>query len=543
MRCLPFHILYCNIIAKELGWRIQPEWLFTIKTVFMKEKLVELILKYGIIKTNFKQPITFKSGIRSPIYCNFRECSTHPDLMEVIRQSFQNLFANSGIDCVIGVATGAVPHSSIYAQSVGLPSGYIRPDAKVKDYGLKKMIEGCDVAGKTVGLMEDLVSTGESVISNAQILVKSGAEKIVLTSIFSYEMERSKKEFADAGFKLTSLITIHDVLPFLKNILLESDYLNLLDWVSDPEGWFNRHKLEFDFGFLTQLRQSAKDSGSIICFGSDPVLEALPLGFKGIRGYVDFMEIVFAEMAKNKLSPGMFKPNLAWWVIYDEPWLGKYEGSNALVNLMSNIHDYFPGIPITLDNKTGDIGTSSSQWAKFGYVNWCANSVTVHTYMGSDSVGPFISYCNPEKNKGAYLLVKTTNKGAADLELKKMADGRLVYEQVADNVIGWAKGNPGVGAVTAGNSPEELRILGKKFAGKDIPLLIPGVGPSQGGEAGEIATILRESDYELALARTNLSSGFFPWYKPGQPNPLTEECVNLCVETLRSQNKKIGYIG
>lgn len=512
----------------------------------MKKKLIQLILKYGIIKTNFKQPITFKSGIRAPIYCNFRECSSHPDLMEAIKQSFQNLFADTGIDCVIGVATGAVPHSSIYAQSVDLPSGYIRPDAKVKDYGLKKLIEGCDVSGKTVGLIEDLVSTGGSVISNAQILEKSGAEKIILASIFSYEMEISRKEFADAGFELTSLITVHDVLPFLKDTLSESDYLSLEDWVSDPEGWFDRHKVEFNFGFLTHLRQSAEDSGSIISFGLDPVIEALPKEYEilGIHGFVSFMEKVFKRMSDERLSPGMFKPNLAWWQNFDNPFDEKqFTGSKALVDMMKIIKAYFPSIPIDIDFKKGDIGTSSNKWASYGFEKWRADAVTVHSYMGSDSVGPFIAYCNSEKNKGAYLLVKTTNKGASDLELKSMADGRLVYQQVADNVINWAKGKPGVGAVTAGNSPEELLILGKMFAGKDIPLLIPGVGKSQGGDAEEVAQILRDSGYELSLARINLSSGLtHPWYKPEQQNPSTEECINMIVETLRSLNEKVGYV-
>ena len=124
-----------------------------------------------------------------------------------------------------------------------------------------------------------------------------------------------------------------------------------------------------------------------------------------------------------------------------------------------------------------------------------------------------------------------------------MADGRLVYEHVADNVIEWAKGKPGVGAVTAGNSPEELMVLGKMFAGKNIPLLIPGVGKSQGGDANEVANILRESGYELGLARINLSSGLtHPWYKPGQPNPSISECIDIIIETLRSLNEKVNYV-
>ena len=84
------------------------------------------------------------------------------------------------------------------------------------------------------------------------------------------------------------------------------------------------------------------------------------------------------------------------------------------------------------------------------------------------------------------------------------------------------------------------------FAGKDIPIIIPGVGPSQGGDAGEVSQILCVSGYELELARINLSSAFFSWYISGQPkqsNPPVEECVIIMIETLRSLNEKVGYVG
>ena len=513
-----------------------------------KEKLIELILKYGIIKTNFKMPITFKSGIKSPIYCDFRATRAYPDLNNLIIESLSTLYfsvdENKDFDVIMSVYSGAATYGEGLSYELELPSAYVRPDAKMKDYGLGKLIEGASIVGKSVFLIEDLMSTAGSLIENAQIIKKSGATEVFCAPVFSYEMKKAKEEFETSGFNYSPLITISDLLPFLKLSLSENEYESLIDWISDPEGWFDRHKLEFDFGFLTQLRQSAKDSGSIICFGLDPVLEALPEGFKGIQGYVSFMGMVFSEMIENKLSPGMFKPNLAWWQEFDFPFERNYAGSEALVEMIEMIHGLFPDIPICIDFKKGDIGTSSTKWAIYGFEKWHADAVTVHSYMGSDSVGPFTNYCNNQKNQGAYLLVKTTNKGASDLELKKMADGRFVYEQVAENVINWAKGKPGVGAVTAGNSPEELMVLGKKFAGKDIPLLIPGVGKSQGGDAGEVATILRESGYELALARINLSSGLtHPWYTPGQPNPSKEACTIIIVETLRILNEKVGYIG
>ncbi|MDQ5962168.1 MAG: Orotate phosphoribosyltransferase, partial [Patescibacteria group bacterium] len=402
------------------------------------------------------------------------------------------------------------------------------------------------IEGKRIFLIEDLMSTAGSIIENAQIIKKSGAAEVFCVPIFSYGMRRSKDEFNASGFDHTPLLTISDFLPSLEESLSESEYKSLVDWIRDPEGWFGRHSNDFDFGFLTQLRRTARNSGSIICFGLDPLIKALPEEYadKGINGFVSFMELVFSSMP-GLVSPAMFKPNLAWWQDFDNPFDEKrFTGSEALVDMMKIIKRYFPNVPINIDFKKGDIGTSSSKWASYGFEKWRADAVTAHSYMGRDSVGPFTDYCNNEKAKGAYLLVKTTNEGAVDLELKKMADGRFVYEEVADNVIRWAKGKPGVGAVTAGNSPEELMVLGKKFAGKDIPLLIPGVGESQGGDAGEVADILRKSGYELGLARINLSSGLtHPWYKPGKPNPSTKECVSIIINTLRSLNEKVGYSG
>jgi len=165
-----------------------------------------------------------------------------------------------------------------------------------------------------------------------------------------------------------------------------------------------------DSGFLTQLRQSAKGATSIICFGLDPVIEALPKEYarKGINGFVSFMEKVLSQMVLKGLSPGMFKPNLAWWQDFDNPFDEKqFTGSKALVDMMKLAKAYFPYIPINTDYKNGDIGTSSTKWASYGFNRWCADAVTVHTYMGSDSISPFTDYCNNEKRKGAYLLVKT----------------------------------------------------------------------------------------------------------------------------------------
>lgn len=506
-----------------------------------KENLIKLLLRYGIIKTNFREPITFKSGIISPIYCNFRECSSHPDLMEIICYGFTQMLQKDA-DGIVGVATGAISHASYLALTHNLPSGYIRPDAKAKDYGLKNLIEGIDVSGKNIVVIEDLVSTAGSVINNAKIVQQHGAKNISLFSIFSYDMKRSKDELKEANFSLESILTVHDVMPYMTEVLSPADFANLEDWVRDPEGWFGRHKTEFNFGFLTTLRKSTKSTGSIICMGLDPVIDALPEEYTkdGIDGAVQFYILLIATMKARGILPAMFKPNDGFYAKHKS--LG--EGYKALNRLVNFISDDCKSIPILSDAKRGDIGKSSQNYAEQYFMDddkW--DAITISPFMGSDSIGPFTNCCNSLYEKGVYILNKTSNPGSKDFQMLKMADGRYLYQHVSDKIAEWAKGKPGVGAVAGGTSLEELRTILSFYAGKNIPVLVPGVG-AQGGSAKDVANIAREVGFELSLLRINSSSGLtHPWYKkPGDPIPSTSECIEMCIAELQKLNDEVGTI-
>lgn len=511
----------------------------------MKDELIKLVLEYGIIKTNFKQPITFKSGIKSPIYCNFRECSSHNDLMRLIRDLFKEMFATTWIQGIVGVAVGGVSHATILGDAMNLPSGFIRPGAQKKEYGLGNVIEGLDVTDKRILLIEDLVSTGDSVLSNARILKDAGAE-VIIASIFTYRMKQAEKEFAEAGYKLHSLLDVNDILPAMREKLItKSAFESLMDWVSDPAGWFDRHKLEFEFGFLTTLRKSTNETNSIICMGLDPVIEALPKEYAeiGIHGAGRFLALVVQEMRNQDVLPGMFKPNEGFYTKYNKK-IGEISpGSNALHDLVFTL----PGIinvPKLIDAKRGDIGKSSENYAEqyFGgdFQPWQA--VTVSPFMGTDSVLPFGEHCNSLQAKGVYILNKTSNPGSKDFQMAKLSDGRYMYQLVSDKIVEWAKGRPGIGAVIGGTSLDELRTILKFFAKKDIPVLVPGVG-SQGGSAKDVANVAREVGFDLDLLRINSSSGVtHPWYKKaGDPIPGLNECVEMCVTALKTLNNEVGY--
>jgi len=295
--------------------------------------------------------------------------------------------------------------------------------------------------------------------------------------------------------------------------------------------------------YLEKLRRSAEKIGSIVCMGLDPVPEAmselkLDYWFKAEA----FFEDILKEMKTQGVSPGAFKPNQGYYLRMDKPREGNFMGSRALANIMDLLDSEFPGIPIILDFKKGDVKKSSENYAVEGFDNWKADAVTVFPYMGTDSVSPFTDYCDKNAGRGVYILNRTSNEGAKDVQdlpLNTRDSGldTLVYQQVAKKIVDWAKDRPGVGAVVGATSKEELSDLAKFYAGKDIPLLIPNVG-GQGGRADDVTAILRDSEYDLSLARVNSSSGLtHPWKKA----PAPRDYAKVCVAELNKLNEQIGY--
>lgn len=352
--------------------------------------------------------------------------------------------------------------------------------------------------------------------------------------------------------------------------------------------------------YLEKLRQSAKKNNSIACMGLDPIVEAMLEKYieYGISGFPDFLQEIFREMKDQNVNAGAFKPNQGAYLKHNKPRSRIFSGSLALSRVMDMIEEMFPGTPIILDYKRGDIAKTSKNYAEEGFEAWKADAVTISPYMGTDSVMPFAEYCNNEKGKGVYILNRTSNEGAKDfqnlrailedpvrlaeeLELRlykyfkngsfairneKMypdwilsPDDNFVkkgmidtfrdtindetmplYMAVANKIIGWAKDKLGVGAVVGATSLDELADLARRYAfEKNIPLLIPGVG-GQGGKADEVITILRDADYDLNLVRINSSSDLtHPWAKKKQPAP--KDYAKVCVEELNKLNEAIGF--
>ena len=277
-------------------------------------------------------------------------------------------------------------------------------------------------------------------------------------------------------------------------------------------------------GYLDDLRVRAKKAKSIVCMGMDPVIEKIQIKGDTCQVIEEFYLDILKEMNKRDSYPAIIKPNIAYFEQYG------FDGLNALKTIISQYKS--SGIPTLLDAKRGDIGKTSTAYAKSVFEFWDSDAVTIAPYMGSDSVEPFIEWCDQEK--GVYILCRTSNKGSVDLQDLKV-DGVPVYMKLAENIIRWHK--PGVGAVVGATYLEELEEISRFFveSKKEIPLLIPGVG-SQGGSAGEVVEVLKKTNNDILIHRINSSSGIN--YAYIEKN--TSDYATAAVDALETLNQDIG---
>lgn len=288
--------------------------------------------------------------------------------------------------------------------------------------------------------------------------------------------------------------------------------------------------------YSEKLIASASQVGNITCMGLDPQLEVLPFQGDDARTVLNqFFQVLFRRMALTGLIPSAFKPNIGYYQALDSPRDEDFSGSLALADVMDMVENFFPGIPIILDSKRGDIARSSLNYANEAFTAWGSDAVTVAPYMGSDSVRPFIDHTPREK--GVYILNRTSNPGGKDLQNLEVRVGDSfipLYQEVAKQIISYNNDTGSVGAVVGATNMVELKDIAALFAKHSVPLLIPGVG-SQGGSAVEVMGALREVGYPVKLARINSSSALtHPWKKGEAP----EDWLEMCEASLRKLLKE-----
>ncbi|HEC42459.1 MAG TPA: orotate phosphoribosyltransferase [Bacteroides sp.] len=201
--------------------------------------LASYLLQSKAIIIDPANPFTWASGWHSPIYCDNRKTLSYPEIRSYIRDAFiaQIRKKFDKPDMIAGVATGAIAHAALVAESMGLPMLYVR-SAK-KSHGLGNQIEGDINMGKKVIVVEDLVSTGGSSLKAVSALKNAGLEVLGMTAIFTYGFPLATENFKKAGVILHTLGNYHDLIEEAVEIgyIQSEDMETLRKWREDPAGW------------------------------------------------------------------------------------------------------------------------------------------------------------------------------------------------------------------------------------------------------------------------------------------------------------------
>lgn len=201
------------------------------------EAIAQVLLSTGAVKLNVKQPFTFVSGIKSPIYCDNRQMIAYPEEREVIIQGFQEALEGKEYDILAGTATAGIPWAAFLAHSLKKPMSYIRGEKK--NHGAGKQIEGASVEGKKVIVIEDLISTGGSSIKAVEAAYAEGASSVEVVSIFSYEFPKAYQQFGDKKIPWQSLsnfeVLIHKAEEM--NYVTEEERKIAADWNKNADTW------------------------------------------------------------------------------------------------------------------------------------------------------------------------------------------------------------------------------------------------------------------------------------------------------------------
>lgn len=209
----------------------------------MSREIAEALLAIGGAGFRPQSPITFKSGIVSPVYCDNRTFPFWPEQWAKVIRGFEALIAerNLGVDVIGGIEAAGIPHSAALGFATGLPSVFIRKEAK--GHGTKKRVEGGDVTGRRVLLVEDLVTTGMSSLSGVEALRAEGAIVSDCLAIISYNFAEALEKFADAGVRLHALTDFETVLAVAqeRGSLDAADADSVREWLGDPHGWAGKH--------------------------------------------------------------------------------------------------------------------------------------------------------------------------------------------------------------------------------------------------------------------------------------------------------------
>ena len=223
--------------------------------------------------------------------------------------------------------------------------------------------------------------------------------------------------------------------------------------------------------FTAQLAAAQHQADSLLCVGLDPEPARFPGGWSGDTGRIYDFCAAIVDATHDQVCA--FKPQIAYFAAH--------RAEDQLERLMAHMRRVAPDVPVILDAKRGDIGSTAEQYAREAFVRYGADAVTLSPFMGFDSIEPYLAY----EGKGLILLCRTSNPGGSDLQAQRLvgadgAPGDLLYEHIARLAAGPWNHKGQLGLVVGATFPAEIERV--RALAPTLPLLIPGVG-AQGGDA------------------------------------------------------------
>ena len=223
--------------------------------------------------------------------------------------------------------------------------------------------------------------------------------------------------------------------------------------------------------FSEQLASAQRLADSMLCVGLDPEPARFPGAWRGDASRIFDFCAAIVDATHDLVCA--FKPQIAYFAAH--------RAEDQLERLMAHIRRVAPAVPVILDAKRGDIGSTAEQYASEAFVRYGADAVTLSPFMGFDSIAPYLVH----EGRGLILLCRTSNAGGSDLQAQRLvgADGQpgdLLYEHIARLAAGPWNRNGQLGLVVGATFPAEIARV--RELAPALPLLIPGVG-AQGGDA------------------------------------------------------------
>jgi orotidine-5'-phosphate decarboxylase len=226
-------------------------------------------------------------------------------------------------------------------------------------------------------------------------------------------------------------------------------------------------------GFMQDLRQARQRNHSLVCVGRDPEPARFPAVLSDDDDAVFRFCVAIVDATADLVCA--FKPQIAHFAAL--------RAEDALERLVAHVHERHPGIPVILDAKRGDIGSTAKHYAEEAFDRYRADAVTANPYLGRDSIQPFLD----RADKGVILLCRTSNPGGADFQnlivQDEVSSGRPLYQRVAATIAREWNAHGNCALVTGATFPEELGQV-RQLVG-DMPLLVPGIG-AQGGDVAAV---------------------------------------------------------